>query len=261
MRRIVYGVILLLLSPQLRAADDPKTDKDASPQKQLEALVQKFDKEMEKAIPEARKAYEAAKTAEEKQKVLENFRKKPHAYAARFLDLARKYPKDQAAVDALAWIVGTVGEGKEADEAVDLLLKEHVDKVGDLYQTLGQSDAKVAERLLRGVLEKSQDHKVQAQATYGLAQLQKTRSENPDAKPAEVKKASEEAEQLYDRLVTKFADVKDLARPAEEGLAEIRKFGIGKKAPEISGEDGDGKKFKLSDYKGKVVVLDFWFAT
>lgn len=33
---------------------------------------------------------------------------------------------------------------------------------------------------------------------------------------------------------------------------------VGKTAPEISGEDIDGKSFKLSDYRGKVVLLDFW---
>jgi cytochrome oxidase Cu insertion factor (SCO1/SenC/PrrC family) len=33
---------------------------------------------------------------------------------------------------------------------------------------------------------------------------------------------------------------------------------IGKVAPDIEGVDVDGKKFKLSDYRGKVVVLDFW---
>jgi cytochrome oxidase Cu insertion factor (SCO1/SenC/PrrC family) len=33
---------------------------------------------------------------------------------------------------------------------------------------------------------------------------------------------------------------------------------IGKVAPEIEGKDVDGKKFKLSEYRGKVVVLDFW---
>lgn len=35
-------------------------------------------------------------------------------------------------------------------------------------------------------------------------------------------------------------------------------FNIGQMAPDIDGEDLDGVKFKLSDYRGKVVVLDFW---
>ncbi len=33
---------------------------------------------------------------------------------------------------------------------------------------------------------------------------------------------------------------------------------IGQVAPEIEGEDIDGVAFKLSDYRGKVVMLDFW---
>ena|SRR5438477_11553415 len=39
------------------------------------------------------------------------------------------------------------------------------------------------------------------------------------------------------------------ARPAPQ---------VGNKAPEIEGEDIQGNKFKLSDYRGKVVMLDFW---
>jgi hypothetical protein len=33
---------------------------------------------------------------------------------------------------------------------------------------------------------------------------------------------------------------------------------VGQPAPEIEAEDLDGKRFKLSDYRGKVVLLDFW---
>ena len=33
---------------------------------------------------------------------------------------------------------------------------------------------------------------------------------------------------------------------------------VGKLAPEISGVDLDGVPFKLSDYRGKVVMLDFY---
>jgi len=33
---------------------------------------------------------------------------------------------------------------------------------------------------------------------------------------------------------------------------------LGKPAPEIDGKDIDGKAFKLSDHRGKVVLLTFW---
>jgi hypothetical protein len=33
---------------------------------------------------------------------------------------------------------------------------------------------------------------------------------------------------------------------------------VGRPSPEIEGKDVDGKPFKLSDYRGKVVALDFW---
>jgi cytochrome oxidase Cu insertion factor (SCO1/SenC/PrrC family) len=33
---------------------------------------------------------------------------------------------------------------------------------------------------------------------------------------------------------------------------------VGRLAPEIEGEDIDGVPFKLSDYRGKVVLIDFW---
>ena len=41
-------------------------------------------------------------------------------------------------------------------------------------------------------------------------------------------------------------------------LFEIRNLSVGKTAPDIEGEDQDGKRFKLSDYRGKVVLLYFW---
>lgn len=44
---------------------------------------------------------------------------------------------------------------------------------------------------------------------------------------------------------------KDVVRPT-------RRPAIGELAPEITGTDIDGDKFKLSDYRGKVVMLDFW---
>lgn len=33
---------------------------------------------------------------------------------------------------------------------------------------------------------------------------------------------------------------------------------VGDTAPDIAGTDSDGKEFKLSEYRGKLVMLDFW---
>ena len=41
-------------------------------------------------------------------------------------------------------------------------------------------------------------------------------------------------------------------------LVDSRALPVGYVAPEIVGKDVDGKEIKLSDYRGKVVVLDFW---
>ncbi|MHB1425168.1 MAG: TlpA family protein disulfide reductase [Gemmataceae bacterium] len=70
---------------------------------------------------------------------------------------------------------------------------------------------------------------------------------------------SKEVEALFERIVKDFADVSD-ARGGNLGDMAKRKLStlVGKPAPEIEAEDIDGKKFKLSDYRGKVVLLDFW---
>lgn len=41
-------------------------------------------------------------------------------------------------------------------------------------------------------------------------------------------------------------------------VLDAEKFAVGSMAPEITGADAEGKTFSLSDYRGKVVMLDFW---
>ena len=59
-----------------------------------------------------------------------------------------------------------------------------------------------------------------------------------------------------------FADF-EIKKPAPYG-GEFNPAGrtvglqVGQLAPEIEGADLDGTDFKLSDYRGKVVMLDFW---
>ena len=41
-------------------------------------------------------------------------------------------------------------------------------------------------------------------------------------------------------------------------FAAAEEIAVGKPAPDIDGKDIDGKSFKLSDHRGKVVLLTFW---
>ena len=103
-------------------------------------------------------------------------------------------------------------------------------------------------------MEQNPSNDIKGNACYALAQFIK--NSRPGAE------GEAEAEKLLERVVKEFGDVKSrrgtLADVAKGELFEIRNLGYGKVAPEIEGEDLDGVEFKLSDYRGKVVVLDFW---
>ncbi|HKB35126.1 MAG TPA: redoxin domain-containing protein, partial [Gemmataceae bacterium] len=79
----------------------------------------------------------------------------------------------------------------------------------------------------------------------------------------EREQAIKEIEAVLEQSARKYGDVKlpggeAVAARANAELFEIRHLSVGKQAPDIEGEDQDGKRFKLSDYRGKVVLLDFW---
>src|SRR5262249_12956582 len=96
------------------------------------------------------------------------------------------------------------------------------------------------------VLAKSPDRDVKAWACFALAKNIAQRAGSDETLQAEV-------DQLLERVARDFGDIRSLGG----GVSEFRRS-IGRIAPEIEGEDIEGAKFKLSDYRGKVVVLDFW---
>lgn len=69
-------------------------------------------------------------------------------------------------------------------------------------------------------------------------------------------------ESLFEQAAREFADVTfrsgTIGETAKSELYDIRHLGVGKVAPDIAGKDQDGKQFKLSDYRGNVVLLYFW---
>jgi len=50
-----------------------------------------------------------------------------------------------------------------------------------------------------------------------------------------------------------------LGKKAEQSLYALEHLSVGAEAPDIVGTDLDGKPLKLKDYRGRVVLLSFWF--
>jgi hypothetical protein len=69
-------------------------------------------------------------------------------------------------------------------------------------------------------------------------------------------------EKLFERAANEYRDVKfrsgTVGETAKSELYAMRNLNVGRVAPDIEGKDEDGTLFKLSDYRGKVVLLYFW---
>jgi cytochrome oxidase Cu insertion factor (SCO1/SenC/PrrC family) len=48
------------------------------------------------------------------------------------------------------------------------------------------------------------------------------------------------------------------SRKTEAEPQQVAAVGVGQSAPDIDGEDMNGQRLHLADYKGQVVVLHFW---
>jgi hypothetical protein len=264
MRKILYQTVMPILFPLVlclgaRAQEQDK-DKSSSP---AEKQFMEWVSEVQKAQGDAMTAYRSAKTDEERQKVEEGLKKKVEQYAGRFLDLAEKNSKESFAFDALMFVTFNGQQDKDFARACELMLKDHGSKLTQVLNEVDQSfqpgEAPPAglEKVTGCVLEKGTDHNLTGVASFAMAQLLKQKSESKGP-PNELANFAQQAEQFYNRVIKDFADVEGLKDRAADGLYVLRNFSIGRTPPEISGEDGDGKQFKLTDYRGKVVVIDFW---
>ncbi len=158
---------------------------------------------------------------------------------------------DEIAAQSLAWLAIN-RRGPNSKKVVDLLFEMYPDSPAmELVVPLVASDRKQAERRLRRLM-KSPHEPVQGLATMELADL--LARKNP--------KDTSEVEELYQTVIDKHASLDTSRGPigdrAKSALFELQHLSVGKVAPEIAAQDLDGTEFKLTDYRGKVVLLDFW---
>jgi hypothetical protein len=239
-----------------------------------------------------------AKTDEERSKIYEGLPKADAAMDKLWDLVEKNPKEKEAAITALQWLLNNSGYDDKGQKgrarAMDLLIRDHADnpKIVPILSGIRNFASTRAEELLRAVMEKNPSKEVKGKACLYLggylksvAETVKRLKETPEeAKRREsffgkeaVRKLMEadpdklvkEAEAALEEAAAKYGDVVMSTNPKTMKnttiadrvvgeLFELRNLAIGKTVPDIEAEDLDGKSFKLSDYRGKVVVLDFW---
>jgi hypothetical protein len=217
-------------------------------------------KALEKEFQEAQNAfyepYQKAKTDEEREKIqLDESQEPTQLFVPRFQDLARRAQGTDSGARSLLWIVSNAREmsSKSANAAVDELVGGYRDS--NLLSQLcthfqygaGTIGIPRAEEVLDRLGKESPHADVRASALFARGVLT-LKDENG---------SKEEAKAFFQRVKKEYSET-PWAQRAESYLFEAEHLQIGMVAPDFQVVDESGKAFKLSDYRGKVVVLDFW---
>jgi hypothetical protein len=238
MRRSLLATGALALCAALASAQD---DSLAKVQKDLDALYMKSQKS-------------GGPSKEEISKLLD-----------RALDIATDHKGDAAGFDAYAYVVNMAGNVEEKrglelfTESMDALIETWLndDKMasllmGPLAYPPEAMKAK-AKEYRDWIARDSKSESVKASVEYLDARARSAKT--IDAVSA--KKLIAELQDMKKRFGSKAAaygrTFDQMLDTEIEGLKVV-----GTPAQEIDGQDLDGVGFKLSDYRGKVVLLDFW---
>ena len=240
--------VLFCSAPSLLSQDKPKSAAAAASSlaEEFQALVSEYNQVQKQFMT----AYQAAKSDDERRKLKYP---NPEEAAPRFLSLAEKKPNDPAALDAVIWVAQNTRSGPAFEKALRIVRENHLqsERLASFCDLLGFTASKEAREILSDILEKNSHREVQGHACLSLALASK---ENDFAA----------AEKQFNQVIEKYSDLKHsfgratLGDMAKAELFERQNLAVGRAAPDVEGEDVDSKKFKLSDYRGKVVLIDFW---
>ncbi len=266
------------LTPVVYVVSNDDDAKQAEAQAAFDAIQKDFQVQMDSLKQEILKL----ETKQEQADTL--IAKNPSTkFATQHLEHARKYSGTKAAMKSVLFAVG-VTNGAQKNEAMMLLLDEYSDKVrldkmaGSFKQEVPSQDI---ENWYLKMIEKSAQDSVKVSVMYDYAKyvsqfgiFKKTLSVNPqvaaklpqrqlDYINADRTEGQREAMAVNLRtIIEKYGDIKKgrttYAALAAKELFDLEHLQVGHEAPDIIGKDLDGMEFRLSDYRGKVVLLDFW---
>jgi thiol-disulfide isomerase/thioredoxin len=229
------------------------------PQGRLQALTAEFQGQRQWLMQQLQQA----SSVEEARKLVET-RHPAIDFMPRIWELAKENPNRPVVFDALVTLCA-IAALPDCPTSCDASFKPAVEaicanyakdrRLAPMLLNLGGSPLDESRHLLRRLGNESGDRTVQGVALLALAVSLQYRPPPDQSGPTEATAALE-------RVVAELADVElesqKLGALAEEMLYECKFLSIGCRPPEISGRDAEGTEFKLSDYAGKVVVVDFW---
>jgi thiol-disulfide isomerase/thioredoxin len=276
-------LILLFAVASGTYADGVKDGQTASPAGQLSAIQQEYTNS-ENVYQKAVQSLPDTPDANDRRRDLSQqlAREQVDLFMAA-VTLAGANPKSDAGLAALDWMLNTAGDFSlpAVNAGLDLMTRQYADspKIGTTVANLAYyllpdqspSYRSGMDMLLETVAAKNPDRTVRGQAALGLAFEAKHEYGTRESDPGPATDAlAAKAEKAFEAVLRDYRDCPNLRtrgeRPAtsrlggeaETELNELRHLRIGQVAPEIEGEDLNGARFKLSDYRGKVVLLVFW---
>jgi len=222
------------------------------PDKDFEVLSKNYVKQLN----DFHTAYAAASDEERPNFYSKNF-PSPQTYVSEFMHIAQQNPGTTAAENSLFWVVENSRRPDEQKAALELIFTNHLEseRMEQMcFRMLYARGDDAARERLEMVIDNTPHKKIKAVATYCLASFLRLNAKDDGNK--------EEYMSLFQKVSDEYADIEFRDRPiskmAEGAMFEIEKLKIGEQVPDIEGEDLNGESFKLSDYRGKVVMLDFW---
>ena len=208
-------------------------------------------------------------------------------FVSKFIEIADKFPGQAGALSSLEWVLRYFRAGKECDLALTRLTKQHASSADlpSVFSRIGHNPSLEVGRFYEAVIKANPHPHVQGEARYRLA-LYLTR-QNQIAREIRAQPEKRDrydlfyGKELTDHLVTndltqsrlraiemlneinnRYGEIKvfkgTLSDLATKELFHIEHLSVGGTVPEIIGEDIDGEQFKLSDFRGKIVMIDFW---
>ncbi len=239
---------LVAVFPLLAAFQDAPAKPDPA------AELKKLQADYKAAETEYYRAVREAKTAEERKAARPDPAKHPaRDFHAKAIELAKNAAGTETAAQAHAWAIrlaGNVGLKDDAMESIRTLVKDHLSSpvLEQIAQMMQYGDrtygAEFAGEILATIRDKAKEPGAKSAALLSLA-VQNMKKDEPAARA------------MLDRILKEFPTTPS-AKRAEGSLFEMDHLQVGKTAPDFTATDEKGMQWKLSEYRGKVTVIDFW---